>query len=177
MSGNDWLDGGAGNVRDNLYGGDDNDVLLGRGGNDYLYGENGDDVIFGGDGLDRIWGGSGDDTLIDGGGNNVVRGGSGDDTLVVVQGTTTGLAGQFRGGSNQTDGGNDTLSFELYDQGITLNMAYRPASWDTHSSAFYRDDRTRFYDVRRNDGSNTRCLLYTSPSPRDATLSRMPSSA
>ena len=26
-------------------------------------------------------------------------------------------------------------------------------------------------------GSNTTCLLYTSPSPRDATLSRMPSSA
>ena len=25
--------------------------------------------------------------------------------------------------------------------------------------------------------NNTRCLLYTSPSPRDATLSRMPSSA
>ena len=28
----------------------------------------------------------------------------------------------------------------------------------------------------RNDGNMT-CLLYTSPSPRDATLSRMPSSA
>ena len=28
-----------------------------------------------------------------------------------------------------------------------------------------------------NDGLNTLCLLYTSPSPRDATLSRMPSSA
>ena len=27
------------------------------------------------------------------------------------------------------------------------------------------------------DGSNNTCLLYTSPSPRDATLSRMPSSA
>ena len=26
-------------------------------------------------------------------------------------------------------------------------------------------------------GDDTRCLLYTSPSPRDATLSRMPSSA
>ena len=26
-------------------------------------------------------------------------------------------------------------------------------------------------------GSNSTCLLYTSPSPRDATLSRMPSSA
>ena len=31
-------------------------------------------------------------------------------------------------------------------------------------------------DVRRNLKPNT-CLLYTSPSPRDATLSRMPSSA
>ena len=28
-----------------------------------------------------------------------------------------------------------------------------------------------------SDGSSTSCLLYTSPSPRDATLSRMPSSA
>ena len=27
------------------------------------------------------------------------------------------------------------------------------------------------------DGYNKTCLLYTSPSPRDATLSRMPSSA
>ena len=27
------------------------------------------------------------------------------------------------------------------------------------------------------DGENNICLLYTSPSPRDATLSRMPSSA
>ena len=31
-------------------------------------------------------------------------------------------------------------------------------------------------EVRRKDGSYI-CLLYTSPSPRDATLSRMPSSA
>ena len=29
----------------------------------------------------------------------------------------------------------------------------------------------------RSDGSDPRCLLYTSPSPRDAQLSRMPSSA
>ena len=28
-----------------------------------------------------------------------------------------------------------------------------------------------------NSGGSTSCLLYTSPSPRDATLSRMPSSA
>ena len=31
--------------------------------------------------------------------------------------------------------------------------------------------------LRRNFGMEYTCLLYTSPSPRDATLSRMPSSA
>ena len=31
--------------------------------------------------------------------------------------------------------------------------------------------------ANRADGLSTDCLLYTSPSPRDATLSRMPSSA
>ena len=31
--------------------------------------------------------------------------------------------------------------------------------------------------TKRNTGEFTICLLYTSPSPRDATLSRMPSSA
>ena len=30
---------------------------------------------------------------------------------------------------------------------------------------------------RVDNAGNTTCLLYTSPSPRDATLSRMPSSA
>ena len=30
---------------------------------------------------------------------------------------------------------------------------------------------------KNSSGWNTACLLYTSPSPRDATLSRMPSSA
>ena len=32
-------------------------------------------------------------------------------------------------------------------------------------------------DVNKKFAQNTVCLLYTSPSPRDATLSRMPSSA
>ena len=32
-------------------------------------------------------------------------------------------------------------------------------------------------DCSGTDGQFTYCLLYTSPSPRDATLSRMPSSA
>ena len=32
-------------------------------------------------------------------------------------------------------------------------------------------------DINTNNTSISTCLLYTSPSPRDATLSRMPSSA
>ena len=32
-------------------------------------------------------------------------------------------------------------------------------------------------DLPTSDGAAVACLLYTSPSPRDATLSRMPSSA
>ena len=40
------------------------------------------------------------------------------------------------------------------------------------------DNKTE-YSVGSNDNGNylKACLLYTSPSPRDATLSRMPSSA
>ena len=35
-----------------------------------------------------------------------------------------------------------------------------------------------FFDIDKNSNQKTNiCLLYTSPSPRDATLSRMPSSA
>ena len=37
--------------------------------------------------------------------------------------------------------------------------------------------RTREDSVRHNTGDYQSCLLYTSPSPRDRTRSRMPSSA
>ena len=40
-------------------------------------------------------------------------------------------------------------------------------------------ENTRIYELGQEKHSNgiKHCLLYTSPSPRDATLSRMPSSA
>ena len=38
-------------------------------------------------------------------------------------------------------------------------------------------DNKVYYTTRLDLTKNTNCLLYTSPSPRDATLSRMPSSA
>ena len=39
------------------------------------------------------------------------------------------------------------------------------------------DTRVGTYELDCKPNSSTTCLLYTSPSPRDATLSRMPSSA
>ena len=42
-----------------------------------------------------------------------------------------------------------------------------------YQSAFSKNETIRYYAYMMFD----RCLLYTSPSPRDATLSRMPSSA
>ena len=38
-------------------------------------------------------------------------------------------------------------------------------------------ENSSLIEIRRAEGGIRACLLYTSPSPRDATLSRMPSSA
>ena len=49
---------------------------------------------------------------------------------------------------------------------------------DGHLHAPHLTDRGVHYDEHGTDGNGASgCLLYTSPSPRDATLSRMPSSA
>ena len=39
------------------------------------------------------------------------------------------------------------------------------------------DEVMKYYDEWGDKDKYNNCLLYTSPSPRDATLSRMPSSA
>ena len=48
-------------------------------------------------------------------------------------------------------------------------QGYRPSTQDTNTSV-----KTT---LNFNSGNNIICLLYTSPSPRDRTRSRMPSSA
>ena len=57
-----------------------------------------------------------------------------------------------------------------------------PLSALTHQAVDYKPAKVHFENFNRLkvEISNMRalpCLLYTSPSPRDATLSRMPSSA
>ena len=66
---------------------------------------------------------------------------------------------------------------EEREQGITIDVAYRYFS--TTKRKFIIADTPGHIQYTRNmaTGASTACLLYTSPSPRDATLSRMPSSA
>ena len=49
--------------------------------------------------------------------------------------------------------------------------------WEAENFAPIEDGETDALNPGRFDAVNIYCLLYTSPSPRDATLSRMPSSA
>ena len=59
---------------------------------------------------------------------------------------------------------NNAIKKELKDNGVMVLTLNRPEVLN----AMNRDLIMGLYEI---------CLLYTSPSPRDATLSRMPSSA
>lgn len=72
---------GTGTVSGAVYGGTDDDVLLGSDQSDRLYGEFDDDVLVGRGGADRLNGGHGNDTLSGGVGDDVMIGGGQDDTL------------------------------------------------------------------------------------------------
>ena len=54
-----------------------------------------------------------------------------------------------------------TLAAEYRKQGMNASDAFKKA-WS---------------EIERSSGMSSTCLLYTSPSPRDSTSSRMPSSA
>jgi Ca2+-binding RTX toxin-like protein len=53
-----------------IYGTNDNDLIIGSSGNDTIYGLGGDDCILGGDGNDSLDGGEGADVCIGGSGEN-----------------------------------------------------------------------------------------------------------
>ncbi len=57
---------------------------------------------------------------------------------------------------------------------IGYSFTWKPEKKDANdfSQGQFQDERQKLFNIQHNG-----CLLYTSPSPRDATLSRMPSSA
>ena len=97
-----------GNALDNRIIGSDSaiygEVLSGGDGNDTLYGRSGNDLLTGGSGSDFLFGGDGDDALEPNGGPDSVEGGEGNDTIFYMSGAHT-----INGGN-----GVDTLNLFLY---------------------------------------------------------------
>jgi len=85
---NDVIVGGT--AADQLHGGSGNDTLKGGGGSDYLYGGSDNDQLFGGAGVDYLYGGSGNDSLFGGDSSSMdqLDGGSGADRFL-LQGVDT----------------------------------------------------------------------------------------
>ena len=75
--------------------------------------------------------------------------------------------------------GNPTVEVDIItDEGV-LGRAAVPsgASTGEHEAVELRDGGSDYMGKGVLNAVSNVCLLYTSPSPRDATLSRMPSSA
>ena len=79
------------------------------------------------------------------------------------------------GSAPVADPGTSAKSKEgVADSGKSAKFPETPNKKET---AALDDKRMRLPSLPKFSGEDTDCLLYTSPSPRDATLSRMPSSA
>ena len=61
--------------------------------------------------------------------------------------------------------------------GVTAAVPVAAAAGGAAEGAAESEEKSSFDVVLAAAGQSKICLLYTSPSPRDATLSRMPSSA
>ena len=61
--------------------------------------------------------------------------------------------------------------------GFVINHTCAGTYYSSYSQQMIRADCTVVDLISNNRSKPSPCLLYTSPSPRDATLSRMPSSA
>ena len=60
---------------------------------------------------------------------------------------------------------------------MKLNLQFFAHKKGVGSTKNGRDSESKRLGAKRADGQFVNCLLYTSPSPRDRTRSRMPSSA
>jgi Ca2+-binding RTX toxin-like protein len=104
--GNDTLGGGTGN--DSVQGEDGDDIIYGNLGADTISGDGGDDQLYGGTGNDFISGGAGNDTIYGGTGNNGAFGGAGNDTII-ARGGNDRLGGGDNNDSIRAGAGDDSL--------------------------------------------------------------------
>ena len=74
----------------------------------------------------------------------------------------------------QAEKGEQTIAALCRDHAIAENTFYR---WRKAYGGMSVNEAQRLKDLERENARLKRCLLYTSPSPRDGLLSRMPSSA
>jgi Ca2+-binding RTX toxin-like protein len=124
---NNYLDGGAGDGSDSLYG---------YGGADQLYGGGGADVLGGDSGEDDLYGGSGDDTMAGGGDADrfIVEANSGDDVITDFVGNDVIVFAASSGVDSMSDltlsaaAGNSTLiTWGTADSIIVEGV--RPNNW------------------------------------------------
>ena len=108
---------------------------------------------------------------------------SGPDALALVQWVSSNDASTLFDGKVQYScmpngrGGivDDLLVYRLAEDRymLVVNASNRAKDWDWIQTQV----ADKGFDVTLEDASARHCLLYTSPSPRDGLLSRMPSSA
>ena len=100
----------AGDLGDELNGGNGHDVLRGGAGNDIISGNAGDDDLEGGGGNDKLTGSDGIDFIVGGSGADQLNGGFGNDLLLAFDGQA----------DTQINGGPDTDT-SYYDPGLDPN--------------------------------------------------------
>ena len=97
---------------ENVFGSDNEDILVGNSTDNRLVGIKGNDSLMGNDGNDTLFGQDDNDTLIGGAGNDSLAGGNGDDFLDGGNGNDT-----INGGE-----GIDTVGYELMSTGMNVNL-------------------------------------------------------
>lgn len=148
--GNDRYDGrGATVITGEIYGGADNDRLLGG---------DGDEVFDGGDGLDTITGGGGDDEISGGDGFDSLSGGAGNDILSGGDGALIARSGD---GNDRIDGGGDD---DILDGGKGKDTLLGGTGNDTLTGGQSRDELTG------GTGVDVFVLVLTSDSGTTAAL-------
>ena len=106
--------------------------------------------------------------------DNLKVDGQGETTLVQSASEGAGAGGQVlieADGVELISGGQISTSTKSEGEGGVVQLSANNLTVDGQGSG------VRTGIVSEASGSGNACLLYTSPSPRDATLSRMPSSA